>query len=80
VRDVVERPVIIAPHGRYQGASAERFAAFSNVLEQMSSGVPYVPLYLSDFTVALSSKFSYPGFNYWFFGDDNYLLGIKAAR
>jgi peptide/nickel transport system substrate-binding protein len=60
--------------------SAARFAAFSNVLGQMASDVPYVPLYLTDFTIALSSKFSDPGFNYWFFGDDNYLLGIKAAQ
>jgi peptide/nickel transport system substrate-binding protein len=60
--------------------SADRFAAFSDVLRQMSADVPYVPLYLTDFTVALSSKFSDSAFNYWFFGNDNYLLGIKAAR
>jgi peptide/nickel transport system substrate-binding protein len=58
---------------------AKRFAAFSSVLEQMSSDVPYVPLYLSEFTAALSSKYSDPAFSYWYYDDNNYLLGIKAS-
>jgi peptide/nickel transport system substrate-binding protein len=65
--------------GTTTGSPAERFAAFSGIVRQMSSDVPYVPLYLSDFTMALSSKFSDPGFNAWYFQDNNYILGIKAA-
>lgn len=45
----------------------------------MSVAVPYVPLYLHDVSIALSSKFSDRGYNYWYFLDDNYALGIKAA-
>jgi hypothetical protein len=45
----------------------------------MSSDVPYVPLYLSEFTAALSSKYSDPAFSYWYYDDNNYLLGIKAS-
>jgi peptide/nickel transport system substrate-binding protein len=59
--------------------SATRFAAFSNVVKQMSVDVPYVPLYLHDVTIALSSKFADPTFNYWFFFNDNYGLGIRTA-
>ena len=58
--------------------SAARFAAFSTVVTQMASDVPYIPLYLNNFTIALSSKYSDPAFNYWFFGNDNYLLGIRS--
>jgi peptide/nickel transport system substrate-binding protein len=58
---------------------AERFTAFSDILSQMSSDVPYVPLYLADWTMALSSNFSDPGYNAWYFTDNNYVLGIKRA-
>src|SRR5262249_10553704 len=59
--------------------SATRFAAFSNVVRQMAADVPYVPLYLHKVTIALSKKFADPSFNYWFFFNDNYGLGVKAA-
>ena len=58
---------------------AKRFAAFSGIVRQMSADVPYVPLYLHDVSIALSSKFSDPGYNYWYFLDDNYALGVRAA-
>jgi hypothetical protein len=45
----------------------------------MSSEVPYVPVYLNDTTAGLSSNLSYPGFNFWYFNNNNYALGIKAA-
>ena len=60
--------------------SAQRFAAFSGVVRQMSADVPYVPLYLHEVSIALSSKFTDPGYNYWYFLDDNYALGIKEAK
>jgi peptide/nickel transport system substrate-binding protein len=58
---------------------AKRFAAFAEIVRQMSADVPYVPLYLHEVSIALSSKFTDPGYNYWYFLDDNYALGIKAA-
>jgi hypothetical protein len=45
-----------------------------------SDDVPYVPLYLHQVSIALSSKFTDPGYNYWYFLDDNYALGIKATQ
>jgi peptide/nickel transport system substrate-binding protein len=66
--------------GNTAGNPAERFAAFSGIVTQMTSDLPYVPLYLSDFSIALSSKFSDPSFSYWLYSNDNYALGIKAAQ
>jgi hypothetical protein len=45
----------------------------------MSADVPYVPLYLQDVSVAISSKFSYPGYSFWYFLANAYALGIKSA-
>ncbi len=59
--------------------SAIRFEAFSDIVTQMSVDEPYVPLYLHEVSIALSNKFTYPGYNYWFFLNDNYALGVKAA-
>ena len=46
----------------------------------MSADVPYIPLYLHQVSIALSSRFTDPAYNYWYFLDDNYGLGIKAAK
>lgn len=59
---------------------AQRFAAYSGIVRQMSDDVPYVPVYLADSTAGLSSNLSYPHFNFWYFNNDNYALGIKAIR
>jgi peptide/nickel transport system substrate-binding protein len=59
---------------------AQRFTAFSGIVTQMATDEPYVPLYLSDFSIALSSKFTDPSFSYWLYSNDNYALGIKAAQ
>jgi peptide/nickel transport system substrate-binding protein len=58
---------------------ATRFAAFSGIVRQMSADVPYVPLYLQDVSVAISSKFTYPDYNFWNFLSNAYALGIKPA-
>jgi ABC-type transport system substrate-binding protein len=57
---------------------AARFAAFCGIVRQMSADVPYVPLYLQDVSVAISSKFSYPGYSFWYYLANAYALGIKA--
>jgi peptide/nickel transport system substrate-binding protein len=59
---------------------AVRFQAFSGIVKQMAADVPYVPLYLHEVSIALSSKFTDPGYNYWYFLDNDYALGIKAAK
>jgi hypothetical protein len=41
--------------------------------------VPYVPLYLHDYSIALSDKFKAPGYNYWYWLDNDYALDVKAA-
>jgi peptide/nickel transport system substrate-binding protein len=65
--------------GTTTDASSIRFEAFSNIVKQMSADEPYVPLYLHQVSIALSSKFTYPGYNYWYFLNDNYALGVKAS-
>ncbi len=57
----------------------QRFTMFSQVVQQMSIDVPYVPLYLHDFSIAVSKNFRVPGYNYWYFLDDNYGLDIEPA-
>jgi peptide/nickel transport system substrate-binding protein len=59
--------------------SAARFEAFSGILRQMSADVPYVPLDLRDFSVALASKFRISGLNYWPVLNNNYGLNIRSA-
>ena len=58
---------------------ATRFAAFSGVVRQMSADVPYVPLYLQDVSVAISSKFTYANYSFWNYTANAYALGIRAA-
>ena len=57
----------------------QRFAAFSGIVRLMAADVPYVPLYLHDFSIALAPGFKMPGYNYWQFLDDNYGLDIQRA-
>jgi hypothetical protein len=56
-----------------------RFEAFSGILRQMSADVPYVPLDLRDFSVALASKFRISGLNYWPVLNNNYCQNIRPA-
>ena len=48
-------------------------------VKSITADVPYVPLYLTDYTVALSPRFTNSNFSYCLDNDNNYALGIKAA-
>ncbi len=56
-----------------------RFATYSKLLQRLATDVPYVPLYVGDANIALSSKFTWPGYNYWSSYAADYALQIKAA-
>ena len=60
---------------------AKRFVIYSELLKKLQSDLPYVGLYMEDTSIALSSKFTAPGFaqHYWYFNDDDYALDIKSA-
>jgi len=58
--------------------SAQRFAAYSKLFMQLQQDVPYVGLFVSDTTAALSSKFTWNDFNPWYW-DGAYALSIKAV-
>jgi peptide/nickel transport system substrate-binding protein len=55
---------------------AQRFAIYSKLFERLQSDVPYVGLFVSLDGVALSSKFTWPGYNQW---DGDYGVGIKPS-
>jgi peptide/nickel transport system substrate-binding protein len=57
---------------------AQRFAVYSKLFERLQQDEPYVGLFVSDTTAALSSKFTWPDFNPWFW-DGAFALGIKSA-
>jgi peptide/nickel transport system substrate-binding protein len=57
---------------------AVRFAAYSALLRMLSTDVPYVPLYLQDASAAISSKFTFPGFNQYS-TQGAYALDIRPA-
>ena len=59
--------------------AAQRFAVYSDILRRLAADVPYVPLYLNDLNVALSQKFTVPGFNSYSMSGD-YALNVKAAQ
>jgi peptide/nickel transport system substrate-binding protein len=64
--------------GQATSNPAERFAVYSKLWARLQADVPYVGLFVSDDAAALSSKFTWPGYNPWYW-DGAYLLGIKAA-
>ncbi len=45
---------------------ALRFATYSKLLQRLATDVPYVPLFVEDFSVALTNNFTYTGFNQWY--------------
>jgi peptide/nickel transport system substrate-binding protein len=49
--------------GNSSQASATRLAIYAKMLRILATDVPYVPLFIADYNMAISSKFSYPGFN-----------------
>lgn len=45
---------------------AERLKIYAEMLKEFGENVPYVPIYLTDVSVALSSNFTWPGYSgYW---------------
>ena len=65
-----------------QGAAtdkpAQRFAVYSKLFQRLQTDVPYIGLFTSDSVIALSPKFSYPGFSQWYW-DLPWALDIKLA-
>ena len=65
-----------------QGAAttdpAQRFATYTKLFQRLQTDLPYIGLFVSDTTLALSSKFTYSGFNQWIW-DQPYALSIKPA-
>jgi len=60
---------------------AKRFAIYSRLIKNLQANLPYIGLYQESTSIALSSKFTVPGFakNYWFFSGNAYALDVKAA-
>jgi peptide/nickel transport system substrate-binding protein len=57
-----------------------RFAAYSKLLKIVASDVPYVPLFLHYNCIALSSKFTFPGYNQYSMNSSGpYALAIKPS-
>jgi peptide/nickel transport system substrate-binding protein len=55
---------------------SRRFAVYSRLFSRLQADVPYIGLFVSDTTIALSPKFTYAGFNQWMW-DNPYPLYIK---
>jgi ABC-type transport system substrate-binding protein len=56
-----------------------RFAAYSKLLQKLGTDVPVVPLYTTDLSIALSSRFSYSGLSFYYLQNGAYALNIKPA-
>jgi len=64
--------------GQATSNPAQRFAVYSKLWAKLQADVPYVGLFVSDDAAAVSSKFTWPDYNPWYW-DGAYLLGIKAV-
>ena len=58
---------------------AQRFAIYSKLLQRVAADVPYVPLYVDEYAVALDNKFVIPAFNQPAFQFDDWALQLKPA-
>jgi peptide/nickel transport system substrate-binding protein len=58
---------------------ATRFTVYSDLLRQLATDVPYVPLYNVEIGIALSKKFSFPDFSYDTLYTGAYALSIRPA-
>jgi ABC-type transport system substrate-binding protein len=59
---------------------AERFADYSKLLHLMATDVPYIPLFLHDYCIALSSKYTFTGYNQFSINSGlPYALSIRPA-
>jgi len=57
---------------------AGRLAIYGRMLKMLATDEPYVPLFIQDYNVALSSKYTWPGYNV-FEGFGAWVLNIKQA-
>jgi len=51
--------------GQATNDPAQRFAIYSQLLQRLQTDLPYIGLYSTEYTVAMSAKFTEPGFSYW---------------
>jgi peptide/nickel transport system substrate-binding protein len=60
---------------------AQRFAAYTKILRAIQADVPYIALYQEGVGVAVSSRFTVPGYaaNYLGFASGDYALFVKSA-
>jgi peptide/nickel transport system substrate-binding protein len=69
--------------GLATSAPAQRFTTYSQLLRRLQTDVPYVGLYVLDSSVAVSSKFTEPGYSFWTStatsNDVDLYLNIKPA-
>ena len=57
---------------------AQRFAVYSKLFQRLQADEPYVGLYQSVSTGAISPKFKWPDYSPWWW-DEAYTLGIRPA-
>jgi peptide/nickel transport system substrate-binding protein len=55
-----------------------RLNVYKQLLEQYAENVPFVPLFLIDGTVALSSQYTWPSFDSFYLEDGPWALGIES--
>jgi peptide/nickel transport system substrate-binding protein len=59
---------------------AKRFAIYSEILRDIAAQEPYVPLFLHDNSIALSSKFAFDGYSQYAMQDSGpYALNIRPS-
>jgi peptide/nickel transport system substrate-binding protein len=64
--------------GKSTSVPAKRFAVYSKLLQRLATDVPYIPLFVQNDLLGLSSKVTWPGFNnFWINGP--WALDVKSA-
>jgi peptide/nickel transport system substrate-binding protein len=58
--------------------STARLNVYKQLLTQFAQNVPFVPVFLIDGTVALSSQYTWPSFDSFYLQDGPWALGIQA--
>lgn len=58
--------------------SAARLNVYKQLLQQFAENVPFVPLFLEDGTVALSSQYTWPSFDSFYLEAGPWALGIES--
>jgi peptide/nickel transport system substrate-binding protein len=64
--------------GEASSNSAQRFAVYSKLFQKLQADEPYVGLFVTDSTGAISSKFTWTDYSPWWW-DEAYTLGIRPA-